>query len=289
MATTLIRGGTVVTEEGRTRSDVLVREGVVAAVGEGIEAPVGADVIDAGGCFVLPGGVDPHTHMQLPTMGTVVADDFATGTAAAAAGGTTTILDFVGPERGQSPAEALGPVAGMGGSRDGGLWVPHDGVVVGPPVRCRDGAPGARPWGRELQVLPGLQGRPDAARRGHRRGLPALPGDRGAGAGPRGERRAHRVPPVETARRGQDRARGPRALAAAAARGRGDAARDHHGRGRRRAPLRGPRLRGAGGRGHRRCAEARRQGRRARPCPGSLPSTTRFTQAPTSTWPQDTS
>ena len=55
----------------------------------------------------MPGGIDPHTHMQLPMMGTVVADDFYTGTAAAAAGGTTTILDFVGPGRGQSPLEAL--------------------------------------------------------------------------------------------------------------------------------------------------------------------------------------
>jgi len=108
MAATLIRGGTVVTEDGRRRADLLVREGVVAAVGEALEVPSGAEVVDAGGCFVMPGGVDPHTHMQLPTMGTVVADDFLTGTAAAAAGGTTTILDFVGPERGQSPVEALG-------------------------------------------------------------------------------------------------------------------------------------------------------------------------------------
>jgi dihydropyrimidinase len=107
MSSTWIRGGTVVTEEGRRRADLLVRDGVVAAVGEALEIPSGAEVIDAGGCLVMPGGVDPHTHMQLPTMGTVVADDFLSGTAAAAAGGTTTILDFVGPERGESPLEAL--------------------------------------------------------------------------------------------------------------------------------------------------------------------------------------
>src|SRR5512142_1129217 len=107
MSETLIRGGTVVTEAGRRRADVLCRGGRVAAVGEGLERPPGAAVIDAGGCFVLPGGVDPHTHMQLPTMGTVVADDFLSGTAAAAAGGTTTILDFAGPDRGESPLEAL--------------------------------------------------------------------------------------------------------------------------------------------------------------------------------------
>lgn len=107
MAETLVRGGTVVTEAGQRRADVLCRDGRVAAVGEALEASPGAEVLDAGGCFVLPGGVDPHTHLQLPTMGTVVADDFLSGTAAAAAGGTTTLLDFVGPERGQSPLEAL--------------------------------------------------------------------------------------------------------------------------------------------------------------------------------------
>jgi len=107
MTTTLIRGGTVVTEGGRRRADVLCREGCIAALGDAIMAPAGADVIEAGGCYVMPGGIDPHTHMQLPMMGAVVADDFLTGTAAAAAGGTTTILDFVGPEPGQPPLEAL--------------------------------------------------------------------------------------------------------------------------------------------------------------------------------------
>jgi len=107
MAATLIRGGTVVTAEGQIRADLLALDGLVASLGEGLLAPPGAEVIDAGGCLVMPGGVDPHTHMQLPTMGTVAADDFLTGTAAAAAGGTTTILDFVGPERGQSPLRAL--------------------------------------------------------------------------------------------------------------------------------------------------------------------------------------
>jgi dihydropyrimidinase len=107
MAEILVRGGTVVTETGRRRADVLCRDGRIAAVAEGLPAGPGAEVVDAGGCFVLPGGVDPHTHMQLPMMGTVVADDFLTGTAAAAAGGTTTILDFVGPDRGEPPLAAL--------------------------------------------------------------------------------------------------------------------------------------------------------------------------------------
>ncbi|PKU26639.1 dihydropyrimidinase [Telmatospirillum siberiense] len=103
----LIRGGTVISESGRQRADLLCHEGRIAAVERDLEAPAGASVIDAGGCFVMPGGIDPHTHMQLPMMGTVVADDFFTGTAAGAAGGTTTILDFVGPDKGQSPLDAL--------------------------------------------------------------------------------------------------------------------------------------------------------------------------------------
>ncbi|SDG76532.1 dihydropyrimidinase [Propionivibrio dicarboxylicus] len=106
MRDVLIRGGTLVTADGHRRADLLCHDGRIAAIGDNLVAD-DADIIDAGGCFVMPGGIDPHTHMQLPMMGTVVADDFGSGTAAAAAGGTTTILDFVGPEKGQSPLEAL--------------------------------------------------------------------------------------------------------------------------------------------------------------------------------------
>jgi dihydropyrimidinase len=107
MTGTLIRGGTLVTAEGRRQADLLLHDGLIAAIGTGLGLQPGTQVVDAGGCFVMPGGIDPHTHLQLPMMGTVVADDFYTGTAAAAAGGTTSILDFVGPGRGQSPLEAL--------------------------------------------------------------------------------------------------------------------------------------------------------------------------------------
>jgi dihydroorotase-like cyclic amidohydrolase len=64
-----------------------------------LDAPAGAQVVDAGGQYVMPGGIDPHTHMQLPFMGTVTMDDFFTGTAAGLAGGTTSIIDFVIPTR----------------------------------------------------------------------------------------------------------------------------------------------------------------------------------------------
>ena len=93
-----IRGGTVVNADGERTADVLCVDGVIAAVGEDLDVPVGAEVIDAGGQYVMPGGIDPHTHMQLPFMGTVTADDFFTGTAAGLAGGTTSIIDFVIPD-----------------------------------------------------------------------------------------------------------------------------------------------------------------------------------------------
>ena len=95
--TVFIQGGTVVNADRTVRADVLCRDGIIAAVGEGLEVPQGATVVDAGGQYVMPGGIDPHTHMQLPFMGTVASEDFYTGTAAGLAGGTTMIIDFVIP------------------------------------------------------------------------------------------------------------------------------------------------------------------------------------------------
>jgi dihydropyrimidinase len=102
MARTLIRDGTVVSATGRVQADVLVDGETVAAVlapgstllGEDPAASVD-NVIDATGKYVIPGGVDAHTHMQMPFGGTEASDTFETGTTAAAWGGTTTIIDFV--------------------------------------------------------------------------------------------------------------------------------------------------------------------------------------------------
>ena len=106
MAALLIRGGTVVNGDRSVRADVLCVDGIIRAVGPELAAPGGAEVIDAGGQLVMPGGIDPHTHMQLPFMGSVTMDDFFTGTAAGLAGGTTTIIDFVMPNPKQRPIEA---------------------------------------------------------------------------------------------------------------------------------------------------------------------------------------
>ncbi len=102
----LIKGGTVVNAEQSIRADVLCDGDKIIAVGSDLDAPAGATIIDAGGQYVMPGGIDPHTHMQLPFMGTVASEDFETGTAAGLAGGTTMIIDFVIPSPQQNIMEA---------------------------------------------------------------------------------------------------------------------------------------------------------------------------------------
>ncbi len=93
----LVRGGTVVNADRTFRADVYCDKGVIEAVGDGLSVPAGTETVDAGGAFVMPGGIDPHTHMELPFMGTVATEDFFSGTAAGFAGGTTMIIDFVIP------------------------------------------------------------------------------------------------------------------------------------------------------------------------------------------------
>jgi dihydropyrimidinase len=102
----LIKGGTVVTADQTRRADVLCVDGKIMEIAENIDNAGGAREIDAGGQYVMPGGIDPHTHMQLPFMGTVASEDFFTGTAAGLAGGTTMIIDFVIPSPQQNLMEA---------------------------------------------------------------------------------------------------------------------------------------------------------------------------------------
>ena len=104
--TLLVRGGTVVNADLSQRADLLIEGDKIAAIGVNLDAPAGAEVIDAGGCYVMPGGIDPHTHMELPFMGTVASEDFFSGTTAGAVGGTTMIIDFVIPNPQQDIMEA---------------------------------------------------------------------------------------------------------------------------------------------------------------------------------------
>jgi dihydropyrimidinase len=103
---TLIRGGRVVNADDDRVADVLIEDDTVAAVGGNVDGPFDR-VIDAAGLYVLPGGVDPHTHMEMPFGDTTTCDDFTSGTMAAAFGGTTTIVDFCIQQHGQAFADAL--------------------------------------------------------------------------------------------------------------------------------------------------------------------------------------
>jgi len=91
---TLIKNGTIVTAEGQEQADVLIEGEKIARIGQNLEAG-DAEVIDASGMLVMPGGIDVHTHLELPFGGTVSSDDFFTGHRAAAFGATTTHIDFV--------------------------------------------------------------------------------------------------------------------------------------------------------------------------------------------------
>jgi dihydropyrimidinase len=106
---TLIRNGHVVTAVDSYIADILIDDSTVALIGRDLEKITGAldKTIDATNKLVIPGGIDPHTHMDLPFGGTSSSDDFETGTRAAAFGGTTTIIDFAVQYRGQSLNQAL--------------------------------------------------------------------------------------------------------------------------------------------------------------------------------------
>src|SRR5271157_5975127 len=104
---TLIRNGTVVTASRTWKADVLIEGERISQVGEALAQSSGGTVIDATGMYVLPGGIDVHTHLDMPLGDIASADDFETGTRAAAFGGTTSIVDFATQGRGTRMRDAL--------------------------------------------------------------------------------------------------------------------------------------------------------------------------------------
>jgi dihydropyrimidinase len=106
MPSLLIRGGRVVTATDDYVADVLVEDGVVSTIAASLDASADRE-IDARGKYVLPGAIDPHTHMEMPFGGTMTCDDFTSGTVSAAFGGTTTLVDFCLQQPGQTLPDAL--------------------------------------------------------------------------------------------------------------------------------------------------------------------------------------
>jgi dihydropyrimidinase len=102
----LIKNGRVITAVDDFRGDVFIEKETVSLIGKSLEMEAD-EVIDASGKYLFPGGLDPHTHLDMPFGGTVSADDFETGTLAAAHGGTTTLIDFAIQTKGHSTLEAL--------------------------------------------------------------------------------------------------------------------------------------------------------------------------------------
>src|ERR1700752_2953353 len=99
---TVIRNGTVVTATDTYASDVGGVDGRIATIAKDLPMENEGKVIDATNCYVIPGGIDVHTHLDMPFGGTKSADDFESGTVAAAHGGTTTLIDFAIQYKGQS-------------------------------------------------------------------------------------------------------------------------------------------------------------------------------------------
>jgi dihydropyrimidinase len=102
----IIKNGTIVTATDTYQAEVLIEDGKITQIGTNLSS-IGAEVIDAKGCLVFPGGIDPHTHLDMPFGGTVTKDDFESGTIAAAFGGTTTVIDFCLTNKGEPLKNAI--------------------------------------------------------------------------------------------------------------------------------------------------------------------------------------
>ena len=104
---TVIKGGTIVAADRTYEADILIEGEKIAAIGENLK---GDKAVDAEGAYIMPGGIDPHTHLEMPFMGTTAAETWESGTFAALSGGTTLVVDFVipGPRRHDRRARRMG-------------------------------------------------------------------------------------------------------------------------------------------------------------------------------------
>jgi dihydropyrimidinase len=102
----LIKNGNIITATDNYVADIFIEGEIISAIGKNLN--VSADeVIDATGKLVMPGGIDPHVHLDMPFMGTYSSDNYETGTRAALHGGTTTVIDFILQKQGNSLQAAL--------------------------------------------------------------------------------------------------------------------------------------------------------------------------------------
>src|SRR5262245_58787899 len=104
---TIIRNGSIVTATDTYQADIAITNGKIAVIGRDLPPQNASRLLDAAGKLVLPGGIDVHTHLDMPFGGTTSADDFETGTRAAAFGGTTTLIDFAIQYKGQPLRQAF--------------------------------------------------------------------------------------------------------------------------------------------------------------------------------------
>jgi len=107
MKTLLIKNGEIINADSRQRADVLVEDGRIRRIGVGLEAPEGAEVVNARGRYLFPGFIDPHVHIHLPFMGTNAKDTYLSASRAAVVGGTTTLIEMCCPMGDESPLEAF--------------------------------------------------------------------------------------------------------------------------------------------------------------------------------------
>ena len=125
---TIIKNGTIVTADLTYKADVRIDGETITEIGQNL---TGDETLDATGCYIMPGGIDPHTHLEMPFMGTYSTDDFESGTRAALTGGTTMVVDFCLPSPEPVAARSAADVGQQDRQGEQRLFVPHGDHLVG--------------------------------------------------------------------------------------------------------------------------------------------------------------